>query len=1037
MKVKLKSKYIFIFSLILCAIVICIINPFSKSENIIDLEVAELNNEDNKIKTKMEVTKEKNDYCIILPEYLDNKKVNAYYIYKLEDTSKEKDIEEYTKYNSLEKYKIDNKDDINIDIKVEFDTKETNSEKLYYSNIYTELEDKTKISAEGYMPFNAMLEVNVIEDTNNIKDIIKENNDKNVETKNIYDIKIISEGKKYEPNKFEEQIKITIDGIKEINKTNQILHINDENLVENIDNVKINDSNIEFTTNSFSIFAIIEADNESSNELLLKNEENNSETINLLATNENGPKFAGTGEDKDPYLITKYEDLVNLSNFVNLHKEDTDNGGYYNEKYYRLENSISLDKVENWTPIGTGGTEGEDKDCVFKGDFNGNGFAISNINISINFLNGKKDKYGLFGAIYSENADKKAKVYNLEITGMNIQVNLENQTNDLAIGCIAGHIGKNSEIKNCIVKKSSIINNTKAFTDEKLLSIGGIAGDTSQNPTTDSNSYKSIDNKYAYSIDNCFSDVDISVEDSGWKPHSGSRFYQYAIGGIVGRIRAQSKFPRNCVYEGTIKSTRAFVGPIYGNARYDVTKYPEHYDYAYLGISSSTNKSIEDLKESEQSLFYNYKVISENENLYEQNYKSDPKYTLVELDQKKGYVLGDTYMKRVQGVNRGRIISDLSYASSTLNELAINELANSDKTYNMFHYDSNLGTYTFGNTDTITANIVETNPYEYKLEIEEGYSTENLSYEWYINGVKQESTTDTIKIEPEIFDRSLYVYIYETINGTETNIGIANKVIDKEKLELKISRKNDNGTKKIYATLETKVNISLDDYNLQWYEKIGDKYEIIEGKESTLAEYVVSGENHKEYKIVATYKDESDKYKDYNIEKEYFYFNGVYVNQATQTINGKAYQVGTDTNSGATPSQAVKTLKRAYEVLDQSGNEDENIIIIIGKYKISLEEAKSTDVFNKNAMIVGKYENVEYGGTLITVTNMYLKANTKFKDIVFNGAGSHLFIYCQGNNLTMGTGIKMANYLIANGSIWGLSSDKYPRISIIRRIRKL
>lgn len=330
----------------------------------------------------------------------------------------------------------------------------------------------------------------------------------------------------------------------------------------------------------------------------------------------------GKGTSEEPYEISTKEEMYLLAELVNSYAEDTVNGGYYTKKYYKLTQDIDLENSE-WIPIGTKTdmetTTTNKNNYTFQGNFNGNGHIVRNIKITLDSMPAYKAKYGLFGALYSTSSSDRAMVYNLEVVNMNLTVTAKTESNvDLMIGVIAGHIGKNSSIINCIARNSTItVKKGFSIKSEKLLAIGGIVGDTAGDSTTDAPSYTEVKGSSMYAIENCFSDVDIKIDDDSWieneiKDEDGnvtknSTYYQYNVGGIIGRIRYQAKFPENCVYTGTIDATKAFIGPIYGCARYNTTNSGDtYYDYTYAGLNSS-KQSIATLT---NGYFYNYKVGS-------------------------------------------------------------------------------------------------------------------------------------------------------------------------------------------------------------------------------------------------------------------------------------------------------------------------------------------------------------------------------------------------------------------------------------------
>lgn len=88
--------------------------------------------------------------------------------------------------------------------------------------------------------------------------------------------------------------------------------------------------------------------------------------------------FSGSGTSSSPYQISNSADLKLLSTYVN-------NGTSYSGKYFVMTANIDLGS-QKFTPIGKSST------YAFKGNFDGKGYTISNINISEN-----SNPAGIFG----------------------------------------------------------------------------------------------------------------------------------------------------------------------------------------------------------------------------------------------------------------------------------------------------------------------------------------------------------------------------------------------------------------------------------------------------------------------------------------------------------------------------------------------------------------------------------------------------------------------------------------------------------------
>lgn len=92
-------------------------------------------------------------------------------------------------------------------------------------------------------------------------------------------------------------------------------------------------------------------------------------------------KNGGNGTQESPFEISTAEQLYNFSEFVN-------SGNSLKNKYVELTNDIDMSYIKNFKPIGF-----EVNPFQFKGIFNGNGYAIKNLEI-------RRNDYSLFDENY-------------------------------------------------------------------------------------------------------------------------------------------------------------------------------------------------------------------------------------------------------------------------------------------------------------------------------------------------------------------------------------------------------------------------------------------------------------------------------------------------------------------------------------------------------------------------------------------------------------------------------------------------------------
>ncbi len=238
--------------------------------------------------------------------------------------------------------------------------------------------------------------------------------------------------------------------------------------------------------------------------------------IEMSLQNETETYFSGLGTKEQPYVISTSQNLVDLSTLVN---EGNDT---YSSAYYSLANDIDMSGID-FVPIGGKMAiqtinETTQKYVInhFGGNFNGNGYAIRNVNISAPLY-----KYiGFFG--YGKNASvDNLRLENISVTGENQQA--------LYAGTLFGvYDGDDSDadlhIKNCYV------NGELSVESEKKLCAGGIIG------------YNRV--KYNTSIiEDCYIDININASSS----------VMIMSGGLIAEIESGVDISK-CVVVGTINT---------------------------------------------------------------------------------------------------------------------------------------------------------------------------------------------------------------------------------------------------------------------------------------------------------------------------------------------------------------------------------------------------------------------------------------------------------------------------------------------------
>ena len=108
---------------------------------------------------------------------------------------------------------------------------------------------------------------------------------------------------------------------------------------------------------------------------------------------------------------------------------------------YRLMSNISLSSYADWQSLTSGGN-------YFSGEFDGNGYTISDINIT-NYSNAS-----LFGYV------RNAKIHDLHITDINIDINTNANNFSVSTLCVTA---RDSEIYDCSVSGKIKVESEKLF----------------------------------------------------------------------------------------------------------------------------------------------------------------------------------------------------------------------------------------------------------------------------------------------------------------------------------------------------------------------------------------------------------------------------------------------------------------------------------------------------------------------------------------------------------------------------------------------
>ena len=173
----------------------------------------------------------------------------------------------------------------------------------------------------------------------------------------------------------------------------------------------------------------------------------------------------GTGTAEDPYQIANGAELAYLASSVN-------SGETYEEKNFVLTANIDLNGLP-WTPIANSFSDallGGSDYRVFAGNFDGNGYTISNVSIGSETTPFESDVFGLFGAT-------EGKISNLNLD----TVSIHGITKIASIGAVVGFAGglvgsSGGSIENCHVTGLTMDMSAPSNVYAAAYWVGGLVG---------------------------------------------------------------------------------------------------------------------------------------------------------------------------------------------------------------------------------------------------------------------------------------------------------------------------------------------------------------------------------------------------------------------------------------------------------------------------------------------------------------------------------------------------------------------------------
>ena len=173
----------------------------------------------------------------------------------------------------------------------------------------------------------------------------------------------------------------------------------------------------------------------------------------------------GTGTESDPYQIANGAELAYLASSVN-------SGETYTGKNFVLTANIDLNGLP-WTPIGNSFSdallEGSNY-RIFAGNFDGNGYTISNVSIGSEAAPLEADVFGFFGAT-------EGKISNLNLNTVSIHGIAKIASIGAVIGFAGGLVGySGGYIENCHVTGLTMDMSAPSNVYAAAYCVGGLVG---------------------------------------------------------------------------------------------------------------------------------------------------------------------------------------------------------------------------------------------------------------------------------------------------------------------------------------------------------------------------------------------------------------------------------------------------------------------------------------------------------------------------------------------------------------------------------
>lgn len=307
---------------------------------------------------------------------------------------------------------------------------------------------------------------------------------------------------------------------------------------------------------------------------------------------------------------------------------------------------------------------------------------------------------------------------------------------------------------------------------------------------------------------------------------------------------------------------------------------------------------------------------------------------------------------------------------------------------------------------------------------------------WTVDGKEHTSTSTECTVPFDVKDRSI---AFELLDSNGNIIASDADLIQPADLKLSItSTKNGNSYVLKSEIIGEGSNALANEFVYSWKDlSNGNK---VVGSSATLTG-ALKGHT---YYLTATHR----RWKFCTISGFYSFNNPIFVSlnginaddAKRYTIDRKTtYPAGNDSNDGLSPEKAVRTMKKAYQLIKSSqiGN---NIIVIMGDYDQNIfnvftdEQYKENnpDYFKKDkpAIITGQYGNICNGKLLLRSTSCVIDADTRFENLTVHGNNDYVRIMAQEHDITFGHGMMMEQYSTIEPGRGLIDGSLVPNISI-------